>query len=266
MIQNNEITILVHGPVSLYTIMTLYRYRAEHPMIFVIPKMKEYKKEEVKILKELQGVVSELQYNTTIMTYDPHVDERFDNGQNRYLHFFSVTLGLQTCSTPYVIKFRSDEFYSTLKPFIEQMDEYKTKITTTDVFFRKATDRPIHPSDHLVGGNTKTLTQIFTTAREYCEDKKRFNTNQFTKSIALSKHKEIAAEQVLGVAALAHYIEKGEETDDVTMMQKTFEIISADKLGFFRVATNTQNVKEHFDVSYFDDNTDIKDIKDYKYE
>lgn len=266
MIENNEVTILVHGPISLYTIMTLYRYRAEHPMIFVIPKPKVHKKEEVKLLKELQSVVSELQYNTTIITYDPFVEQRFNNEQNRYLHFFSVTLGLQTCSTPYTIKFRSDEFYATLEPFIETMGHHETKIVTTDIFFRKPSDRPIHPSDHLIGGQTERLKEVFTTARGYCEDTKLFNNNQFTKTITASKHSYVAAEQVLGVATLSHYIEKGEPMDDVTLMQKAFEIVPADKLGFFRVASNSQPTKEYFDRSYFTDEIDINNIKDYKYE
>jgi len=265
MIQNNEVTILVHGPISLYTILSLYRYRAEYPMIFVIPKPKIHKKEEVKLLEELQGIVSKLEYNTTIITYDPYVQQRFDNEQNRYLHFFSVTMGLQICNTPYVIKLRSDEFYSTLTPMIEAMENSENKIITNDVFFRKRKDRPIHPSDHLMGGQTSVFKKVFTVAREYCENKERFNTNPLVQIALSGPHKTMSAEQVLGIAILSSMAEGG-VSDDVTLMGKFFEIIPSDKFGFFRIASNSQNTKQYFDSSYFDNGTDINNIKDYNYE
>lgn len=274
MIPNNEITILVHGPISLYTILTLYRYRVDHPMVFVIPKPRwnniQERQEQTKLINELYTLVNTTEYNVNVLMYDPHVPQNCDNEQNKYLHFFSVSLGIETIKTPYTIKMRTDEFYSTVQPFIETMHRYEDKVITTDVFFRKPNDRPIHPSDHLVGGKTEILKSSFNLAKRYCLDESEFKSNSLTKLVIANstKHDLIAAEQVLGVAIITSMLEsnKVKAINEIEIVQQAFEIISTERLGFFRVKANSSGNKEYFDKSYFNQETDIQDIRDYKYD
>lgn len=271
MIKNDEVTILVHGPISLYTILALYRYRVEHPMVFIIPKPQGTNiQEQIKLMDELHSLVNSTEYNVSVLTYNPQVPQNCDNQQNRYLHFFSVSLGLETVKTPHTIKMRSDEFYSMLAPFIETMGRYENKIVTNDVFFRKAEDRPLHPSDHLVGGKTDTLKKCFNLAKLYCLNDKEFKSNVFTQLvIAKSKKNDlITAEQVLGVAMVTALFESNKVSivDEVETVQQSFEIVPCERMAFFRVKANSSGNKEYFDATYFSYDTDIKDIRDYKYE
>lgn len=274
MIENNEVTILVHGPISLYTILTLYRYRADHPMVFVIPKPQwnnvQERQEQTKLISELHALVNSTQYDVSVLTYDPKVPQNCDNQQNRYLHFFSVSLGLETIKTPYTVKMRSDEFYSMLHPFIETLSRYENKIITNDVFFRKATDRPIHPSDHLIGGKTEILKNAFHLAKSYCLSDKEFKSNALTQLVIAKSTKTdlIAAEQVMGIAMVTTLFEANKLSmkDEVDAVQQSFEIVPCERMSFFRVKANSSGNREYFDATYFSYDTDIKDIRDYKYE
>lgn len=267
MIPNNEITLIIHGPISLFTILNLYRFRAEYSMIFVIPKPKT--EQEVILLKELQSLANVTKYDASVIVYEPIVPENCDNKQNRYLHFFSVRLGLDLCKTMYAIKIRSDEFYSTLTVFIQEMNRYKNKIIMNDVYFRKANVLPIHPSDHLLGANTQILRDVFGLAKDYCLNSKELNNNPLAK-VVLNKSPNgefITAEQILGIASLSVlHSNMTNKLNEIDMVRESFEIVSSDRLGFFRVKTNTGNNKEYFDTSYFEENSDIRDIRDYKYD
>jgi len=202
-------------------------------------------------------------YKTTLLTYDPEIAIPYNNAQNRYLHFFSVSLGLELCTTPYAIKLRSDEFYSNLQPFIDAVRETKNKIVTNDIFFRKQKEYPIHPSDHLVGGETELMRSVFSLAKSYCENLENIKDNPFVHFVGdITK---TTAEQVLGVSVLTAVM-KNKPLDsfkEKELMQSSFEIIHTYKLGFFRIASNSQKVKEYFDHTYFNPETDLNDLTQY---
>jgi hypothetical protein len=262
-----DITLLIHGPVSIYTLLSLYRYRAEYPIVLVLPKPTT--EQSSSLLAEVQSIVNDLHYKISLVVYDPDVVKHYNNTQNRYLHFFSVALGLDLCKTRYTVKLRSDEFYSKLTTFVDIVLQDRRKITTTDVFFRKRSSYPIHPSDHMLGGKTDLLKSIFCLAKEYCEDVSLLKANPFAKSAVVPEHMsgedKLAPEQVLGVAILAKVSDDqiANAPDDITLMKNTFMIIPSDTLGFFRIAANSLTVKEYFDRSYFDNGSDISNVEDY---
>lgn len=261
----SDFTLLIHGPISIYTILTLYRYREEYPIILVTPKPKD--DSAIALLTEVQQITNDVNYKINLLVYDFEVNEKYNNHQNRYLHFFSVAFGLEICKSPYVIKLRSDEFYSKLKPFTDAVRRNNNKITTNDVFFRKQKTYPLHPSDHLMGGKTGLLKDIFDLAKQYCEDDTLLKANPFTKSAMAKVDSELklAAEQILGLTTLITLIKdkKFNTLDEVEIMRQSFEIVSSDKLGFFRIGANSQKVKEFFDTSYFNSDSDINNILDY---
>lgn len=270
MIDKKDVTLLVHGPISLFTILNLYRYRADYSMVFVIPRPRwnniHERDEQIKLIDELNTITNSAKYDSVVVIYDPIIPEGCDNRQNRYLHFFSVCLGLDLIKTEYTIKIRSDEFYSDLNPFIRSMDRFGNKIITNDVYFRKPSAYLKHPSDHLMGGKTKLLKDVFTLAKHYCLNLKELFTNPLT--TAISKEVEfISSEQVLGISTISTLSEQNEINvlSEIESMQQSFEIVPCENLGFFRVKSNSMGNKEYFDDSYFDKSTDIKDIRDYKY-
>jgi hypothetical protein len=78
---------------------------------------------------------------------------------------FTTLNGLQVVDTEYVIKVRTDEYYTNLNPFISKMLDNKDKYITNNIFFKGAVE-PLHPSDHMVGGRTELLLTGFSRIRD----------------------------------------------------------------------------------------------------
>jgi hypothetical protein len=206
--------------------------------------------------------------------YDMVPGEDTDNTQNRYYHFFSVHLALQAVTTRYSIKIRSDEFYSDLAPLIDAVTLNVDKLITTDVFFRNP-QMPLHPSDHVVAGNTQIMLDTFKTAKLLCEKDDVPNSALLTKYIIdntakpnTNKDKSwFAAEQILGIATILSQVPSGKlnELDGIKLMRELFHIVPTHKLGLFRVMVNSSKggPTEYFNSKFFDLSTDVSDIHDY---
>jgi hypothetical protein len=270
--KNKDFTLIIHGPLTIYTMFTLYRYVYDFNIVVVAPKPMI----KNNIIREIEELVSSPKANVSLVLYGDVLREGYNNVQNKYLHFFSVSMGLNLANTDYVIKMRSDEFYSNLEPFMESVRKYPEKITTGDVFFRNS-KIPFHPSDHLVGGTTENMRLVFGRAKELCEvteDKHDDSFFKIAKSSMLYKvHKVVVAEQYLGMACLQEILEidevDGEELVD--NMKEVFNIVPCENLGVYRVMFNSKKIgtdlkeapEEYFDQSYFVEKTDIKDIELY---
>jgi len=270
MAQSDKVTLIIQGPLSIYTTFMLYRYHRDYPIIVVIPKTIPQKSEL--LLKEIQRMMGDTDFKVSLFMYDDTCPDGVYNEQNRYYQFLSTHLGLTACTTPYAIKIRSDEFYSDLTPFIEEVLEVNDKIVTNDVFFRNATI-PYHPSDHLVGGDTKEMTNAFKLAREFSENTDLRETNPLTKICRATKTpfgpNLLTAEQQLGIACVTiqYSTAKLEKLSIVDAMKERFRVVPTSTLGIFRIGFNSNNKdgpKEYVDESYFNKDTDIKDIEQYK--
>ncbi|QLY27049.1 WavE lipopolysaccharide synthesis family protein [Bdellovibrio sp. KM01] len=90
------------------------------------------------------------------------------NAQNIHYQTRSTLLGLEFVTTPLVVKTRTDEFYSNLNKFIEELDP--SKLAYSNIFVRDVSYKRYHISDHLFGGTTVKLTQTFQRLREVLED------------------------------------------------------------------------------------------------
>jgi hypothetical protein len=259
----NQVTLLVHGPISIYTLMTMYRFGGEYPMVFVLPRPLADQDAQQKLLEELYRLIATSSQKTNIIVYTIDVPATVDNTQNRYLHFFSVVAGLGLCTTPFTVKIRSDEFYTNLTPFFDAVYNHPKKIITNDVFFRNGTCLPFHPSDHLIGGQTSTLHKVFQLAKTYCEHPEMFKETSLAKTHNISDSKRpLAAEQLLGVASIA--IVADTIDNPVSAMQEVFHIVSVSQLGFFRVAYNSaKEPTEYFTRVFFEGETDIDNITSY---
>lgn len=269
MAHSDKVTFIIQGPLTIYTTLMLYRYHKSYPFILVMPKTMPPKTEI--LLKEIRSMMEDSEYKVSLFMYDDVVPEGTLNEQNRYYQFLSTHLGLTACKTQYAVKIRSDEFYSDMTPFIEEMIEKNDKVVTTDIFFRKSLI-PYHPSDHLVGGETKELLEIFKIAREMCESKEIRESNLLVKQCRGTKTpfgaNLLSAEQQFGIASLMtlYAPTKLEKLSMVSAMKERFTIVPTTNLGVFRIGFNSNSPdapKEYIDESYFNKDLDVNDIEDY---
>lgn len=91
------------------------------------------------------------------------------NEQNVYLQVHSTIDGLKKCTTKFSIKIRADEYYQNWNSFIDEMKSNPNKIITNNVFFRKVERYPFHISDHVIGGLTENLKEMFTNTKRNLE-------------------------------------------------------------------------------------------------
>lgn len=264
--KHDNITLLIHGPISIYTIFSLYKFAEHFDVVVCCPRYT--KSIDDSIWKELERLSNSKTHNVSLFVYGGVEKKEYNNQQNRFFHFFSVSLGLQACKTDYVIKLRSDEFYSDLNPFISTMIENSGKITTNDVFFRNSRI-PFHPSDHLVGGKVSLMKKMFELAKTFCEKPEIADNNIFIKT-TLKKMEDrfVPAEVYLGAALMTHLYPDDilpKEIDVTEFMQHGFVIVPSEELGVIRVVANSLGEgKEFFDTSYRNPDTDITDIEEYK--
>ena len=69
--------------------------------------------------------------------------------------------GLAKCSTKYVIKVRSDEYYHNLHRMLNILDEDTSKVVCGNVFVRPSLDIILHMGDHVFCGETTRLINAY---------------------------------------------------------------------------------------------------------
>lgn len=248
-----DFTIIVQGKLSIFTALIVLKYKDDFKIVVSTPN-----NSDPKLAKEIFDIASKSP-NVSVVFYDPEVlIDGYDNTANRFYHFFSTYTGLSITKTKYAIKMRSDEYYSDLRTPIREIKRNPKKIITNDVFFRKS--YIYHPSDHLVGGTTDIMTKVFFKAMELCKSPEKLELVRWKKSIP---NKPIAPEQILGLSVLDTLIKDEDELTEYELMSRCFEIIPSEDLGFFKVTYNSVN-KEFNDMSFFNKETDIKNLEELK--
>jgi hypothetical protein len=267
--KNKDFTLIIHGPLTIYTMFALYRYATQYNIVIVAPRPVV----KNNIINEIQELSNSPDTNISLVLYGDILKPHYNNRQNKYLHFFSVLMGLRIVTTEYAIKMRADEFYSNLTKFEEAILSYPDRIVTNDVFFRNH-KMPLHPSDHLMGGSLKNMVEMFEYAKSLVEvpesDLKDDFFNMLRDSPLFKAHKFVSAEQFLGVAAVKSFITEEVISENfVEYMKKIFYIVPCENLGVYRACFNSVPKGEspipleYFDDSYFNKETDVKDIELY---
>lgn len=255
--QYRKIALVLQGPLSFNTLLTLYRYRDHHEITVVAPVQESTKS----IAEEIIRMTDEKEYHISFFSYDMKILSRQDNFQNRFYHFYSTELGIRNISKDCVLKMRNDEFYSNLDPFFEAILKNPRKVVTGDVFFRRHTAYPFHPSDHLVGGKKDIMQKSFSVAREITEKP------EIAKAHPVFKFSEIlleniTAEQIMGLSFISTLHTEYVLEDPVKIMKDTFVIVPTERLGTFNVKQNHKG-EDYTTLSFFEEENDIKDIEDY---
>lgn len=108
---------------------------------------------------------------------------------------YTTLKGLEQCKTFNCIKVRSDESFPDLDAFIQRIMINKdmknldpnflneNKITTSNIYFRKDSEKKFHPSDHIIGGKTSRLLEVFRKSVELCATDSRSNLVMFPEQL-----------------------------------------------------------------------------------
>ena len=153
-----------------------------------------------------------------------------NNDSNRYYQYTSSFYGIEAAKTEFIIKARTDEYYSNLDPIIAASISTPDKLVTNDVFFRKTKVYPYHPSDHLILGKAEYMSSVFKDCMEQCK---------------LHTFKGVPEQQI----AMTFIAQKENRTisslptkENIAevnrLMIKYFDIVSTSKLGEFVVKYN----------------------------
>lgn len=195
-------------------------------------------------------------YNSKIIAKPLPEVEDINNIANRYFQFSSLYNGLSIIDTEYVIKLRSDEYYTNLNPIMEKVITNPEKIITNDVFFRKTKNYKFHPSDHIIAGKTETLLKIFKKAKEECE-------LQLKKDLVPEQHYATTFIEIMESPKAEKdetYILPTDEKSITELMNKYFDVVSTDQLGMFCISKHGEYFINKFD--YFTKDADIKLMKE----
>jgi hypothetical protein len=90
------------------------------------------------------------------------------NFQNIQYHIKTFFEGVRAARTDYVIKLRSDEYFTDISNLVDTARKNPNKITTCNFLFRP--DVLFHPSDHIIGGKKKSLFSMLIWSMEFIKN------------------------------------------------------------------------------------------------
>jgi len=93
------------------------------------------------------------------------------NFQNIKYQIQTTLSGLTFCKTPFTIKIRSDEYFTSLKKFVSSIYLNPDKLTVSNFIFRG--DSLFHPSDHIVGGRTEAIKNMLKSSLSFIKGYKK---------------------------------------------------------------------------------------------
>ena len=96
---------------------------------------------------------------------------RFWRGANLDYQIITTLAGLNEVSDKWVIKMRTDEYYSNLDKVFTKMKRNPEKIVSSSMFFRKYGMYKFHCSDKLLGGATDNLIGMYESTLQNLEMK-----------------------------------------------------------------------------------------------
>lgn len=237
----NDLTILIQGPIHEHSISNIDTYKKYGEVIFVSWSDEILTKlhliEEIKSKKIFLLLLNKPKYNI--------------RKQNIDLQVFSTYYGLLLAKNNYIIKFRSDEYYTNLDPLIKKINNTdKNKIITSNIFFRKHNVYPMHISDHIICGTKSNLTQIFLNCNQYCMDRSswKYKNEKFINNIP--RH-ELVAEQIITLCSIPVLINNttnnkfnySSKEECINYIKNYFDIIDIQKLGNFIVSYTLNNCR-----------------------
>lgn len=260
----DKITVVIQGPLHPNSLIAIRSISRDFNV--VISHWKTNNKDE----KNLDDLL-ERGDHTTVVSHSMESLSFKNNEANRFYQFYSTYKGMCLVDTEFVIKMRSDEYYTNLIPFAEAILENPDKYTSNDIFFRNPETNEnenflFHPSDHLYGGRTDLLKQTLKTCIDDCLDK---TPEDLTIQMADLKNKQypIVPEQHLfgnfiltKNPDLSLQSKKKDSTNElVKLMKENCKIVPCTELGFYSVSFS-QNFCYYPSEKYYSERKDLRKI------
>lgn len=148
---------------------------------------------------------------------------------NAYFQFYSTLQGLKQVKTDFVMKQRTDEFYTNLEPMINLIKQNPDKFCCLNVFIEQWRNFPYYISDHVFGTNTKDLLNTF----QYLE--KCFDENKIESWINQEKY------SIESIFARSYCLSKNGYLD-LKKDKDEFRILNCNLLGDYTIRANHQNI------------------------
>jgi hypothetical protein len=257
-----KITLVIQGPMHPNAMLMMSMHA--HAFDIVFSTWRVNPEEEKRIEEHLKDV------NCTKLVFNNIESLNFRNNQsNRFYQFYTTLKGMQLVDTEYVIKLRSDEYYTNLDPFVERVLANPEKIVTNEVFFRDPRSDGnenfmLHPSDHLYGGKTVDLIKAL---KKCVEDCKAYTIEELDQVFSAIKNRSyaIVPEQHL----FANYLVTKHGTDfsgpafsvntALQLTKKACEIVKSGELGFYCISF-FKTFSFYPSSAYFKLETDLEDM------
>lgn len=253
----SKFTILIQGPLHPNSVIAIRAYAKKFPVI--LSTWSDTDENESQISKMIGK-----NDHVTIVSYNLDEEEDFYDEQSRYKQFLTTYRGLRLVETDYVIKLRSDEYYTDLTPLIEKFLKNKEKLVTSSLFFRKISYYYYHPSDHVYVAKTEKLLKTLKACIDDCKIDPMLIAEKCKAAAkdgsTLSPEQHLAINWILENNEL-NLNKPGLTADDhKKIMKDNFEVVDVKDLGFYTVSFHGTYV---FDADkFFEKDTDIKKLED----
>ena len=168
--KHEDVTIVVQGPLTNYWgamaeglehIDTYKEYVGKIIISTWSYSLERFKKNALEriIEEESIGLISD----------DIKIYEVFYNNSNVCYQIATSLNGMKKVKTKYAIKMRCDEYHTDLSKIIELMKSHPEKLTTHNFLFNPDCVEQFHPSDHMAGGLTENILNMYQTAYDICD-------------------------------------------------------------------------------------------------
>ena len=159
-----------------------------------------------------------------------------------YYHIKNVTEGLENINSNYVIKIRTDEFFSDLTPLIDELKTSPKRIVTANIFLRSQKSHPFNISDHLIASEYTSMYHAFSMLLGFFKSY-LFLTQKNTLFDKISSDamfgKYYTGAQILLTKAFLYSL--GYTNIKIKDMYDNFTIIPVSTLGEYVITANYQN-------------------------
>lgn len=188
------------------------------------------------------------------------------NDSNIYNHAMNIAGGLKYIDTEFVIKVRSDEYYTDLSKFIEIMRLCPHCYVTNNIFF-ETRKIPLHPSDHVIGSKTSILKSAMKYLLDLCVRAKDYSGKTILPSTFWDYHIGSCGhpETYLFLSWLKVQNIDVNEDNMHKIMCKYTKLIPIDHMGQFVWSVNGSVTRRYYHDSYslYREHHDIRSITQY---
>jgi hypothetical protein len=175
--------------------------------------------------------------NITILE-SPIPDIKWYNANNLYYQAYTTYMGLCLLETDNVIKVRCNESYSDISQFVQKILDNPNKIITNNIAFTRTKTNPLHPSDHMIGGNTAIIRAAFYDIMQTCKKLPAMESNIYGGELGFEWIGHLLSEQMICLHLLKYfgidenYLKDNHDIESLnTIMKKHFDVVPVEDLG-----------------------------------